>query len=302
MNKIFLAILVFTASCQNFDYQGKGKDVPTTGKITIGADYGDSFVLNELIDVFEDEYQNADIQTKWHCETDILRYLQSDSLRFVLLNRDFTKEEKDGLVDRDIQIRSVKIASSSIAVIVNPTMNMDKIKDSMLFDILTGQITRWPDNGNSILPSMDKTCGSIYNFLSNHWNLKSLKCNDAGIVNSPREVIEFVANNTGAIGFVNLNWIADKSDSMSILLGKKVKVLQVQNKRDNKYYYPYQSQIKANQYPFIQHLYLHDLQGYSGLAKGFMAFVSSQPGQILVKKSGLVPAKDHGRTIVIGDE
>jgi ABC-type phosphate transport system substrate-binding protein len=60
--------------------------------------------------------------------------------------------------------------------------------------------------------------------------------------------------------------------------------------------------MAAGQYPFVSDIYFHDLQGYSGLASGFVAWIYSQPGQTIIKKSGLLPARDMGRTIEISTE
>ena len=79
---------------------------------------------------------------------------------------------------------------------------------------------------------------------------------------------------------------------------KKVRILKVQSNEDSPHF-PFQSQIKANQYLFIQDIVAYDLQGYSGLANGFITYVNSQPGQIICKKNGLIPSNDVGRTIEI---
>ncbi len=99
------------------------------------------------------------------------------------------------------------------------------------------------------------------------------------------------------MGFVGMNWIADRGDTLARHLRKSVKVLAVQNDSTKEYHLPYQSQVYAKQYPFVAPVMGYDLQGYSGLAQGFLAFCCDQGGQILLKKCGLSPAIPPARTI-----
>lgn len=294
-------LLLMLAGCRNFDYSAPGTDVPTAGRIAVGIDQGDSFLMTEEIDYFQREYTKATLVPHYLCEVSLLRQLQLDSLRFVVMNRDFTAQEKENLERRDIKVRSVKIAESSIAIIVNKQCEIDSISQDQLKAIMLGKFTQW-ESGNTISLVFDGACGSNYNYFAKEFLKARISAPKLGAFDHPKEVIEYVSAHSNAVGVIALNWIADRTDSLSKALVGSIKVLKVENVFDHKYYFPFQSQIKAHQYPFVQQIFMHDLQGYNGLANGFIAFVASQPGQILVKKSGLIPAKDHGRTIVIETE
>ena len=95
-----------------------------------------------------------------------------------------------------------------------------------------------------------------------------------------------------------MNNIGNNYNKIALENQGKVRILKVQTD-DQLPQYPFQSQIKAKQYPYIQDIVAYDLQGYSGLANGFITFVNSQPGQIICKKNGLIPSNDVGRTIEI---
>lgn len=299
--KIVLILSLFFAACGNIDYSGKGNDVATAGDVTLLADYGDSFLVSSLLDIFTAEYPKANIKVNYLCEDKLLRQLEMDSARFALTNRDFTSDERNNLENRNITIRSIKIASTSIAVIVHNSNPINQMKQQQIFDIVNGKANQW-NNGNEISLVFDGACGGNYLYLKKLAGNKESKSKKIKSIANPKQLIQYIAENKNAIGFVNVNWLADKMDSMSMRLVKSIKVLKVENTKDGNYYFPFQSQIAAKQYPFVFHIYMHDLQGYTGLAHGFTAWVSSQPGQIIVKKSGLVPAHDHGRTIEITEE
>jgi phosphate transport system substrate-binding protein len=114
---------------------------------------------------------------------------------------------------------------------------------------------------------------------------------------SPQAVFDYVKKTPGALGFVGSNWIADRGDTLARFNRKQVKVLEVQHPVSREFHLPYQSQVFAKQYPFTRIIMGYDLQGYSGLAQGFLAFCCDQSGQVILKKSGLSPALPPARTI-----
>ncbi len=301
VSKLISLFAIMAISCQNFDYSSKGKDVPTAGNIVIGVDQGDSFLITEELDYFHQDYPKAKIRPKFLCEIALLRQLQQDSMRFVVMNRDFTKSEKENLERRDILVRSEKIAETSIAVICHKSNRIDSITQAMLKQILAGKMQVWP-NSEPITTLFDGACGSNYEYLAKVFLKGKIEAANLGSFNNPKQLIDYVSSHPNAIGFVGLNWISDRTDAQSANLASMVKVLKVENVKDKLFYLPFQSQIKAKLYPFVQTVYMHDLQGYNGLAKGFISFVASQPGQILIKRSGLIPAHDYGRTIFIESE
>jgi phosphate transport system substrate-binding protein len=301
-NKVLgLVVSISLAACFDADYQRNGNDVPTAGKIAFGIEIADSFLMAAEMDMFTKEYPKSSFKTSYLSEIALLRQLQLDSLRFVCMNRDLSKSEKDNLEKRERIVRSVKIAETSIVLIVNKQNTLDSVAIQYLNKITSGKQLTWP-NGQKITVLVDGKEGSIYNCLNNIFFKNKLNLNTITAINNPQNLIEYVAEHPGAIGFVGLNWLTAKTEELAINLRRKVKILKVENPQMGGYFYPYQSQIKLKQYPFIQEVYMHDLQGYSGLATGLINYIVSQPGQIIVKKSGLIPVKDYGRTILIETE
>lgn len=299
----FLAIAaVAFMSCNDISFSGKGNDVPTAGEIVLAVDYSDSFAIAEQMDMFRRDYPNAKIETRYLCEMEIIRQLVADSFRSCILNRPFTMEEQKAMEAKDIRVRGAMAGRTSIALIVNPSNPISELTQEQVKRILSGELNRWPVWDEKIQSVFDAGCGSNFEYFRKKWFEKTPLGTELSQKSTPREVIQYVSSHPNALGFVGLNWIADKSDSSSVQLSRSVKVLKIENPNKKGYFLPFQSQIVAGEYPFVQEIWMYDVQGYTGLAQGFISFVSSQPGQIMMKKSGLVPAKDHGRTIEISTE
>ena len=286
---IFLALV----ACNNFDYQGKGKDVPTAGQVQIWADFADSFMLTQMKEVYESKYPKATLQFKFASETDILKAVNDGTCRICVLHRDFFEQEKTALENRNFKVRSVKFAKSSIAIVANRNSPLRVLSENDLKQLLVGE-----RNTSSLRLCFDRKGGNNYMYFYRRYQMKENTAGNAITLNNPYAVLDWVATHPEYIGFVGLNTIADKSDTMALHYQKKVKVIQIFTDSAGASY-PFQSQIYTAQYPFIQDVYLHDLQGYSGLAAGFAAWICSQPGQIMVKKSGLLPCFEPGRTIEV---
>jgi phosphate transport system substrate-binding protein len=295
MNRLLFLISLFLCACSNFDYQGEGKDVPTAGKVTIWADFADSLMLTQMKDVFESKYPKASLKFKFASETDILMAVNEGKCRICILHRDFFPEEKQALENRNFKVRSVKFARSSIALVAKKNSDFTILGENDLKQYLLSE------KSGDVTLCFDRKGGNNYMYFFRRYALNEKSKAKIVTLPGPYAVMDWVANHDGCIGFVGINTIADKTDTMAAFYQKMVKVLQVQTDSSGASY-PFQSQILTAQYPFIQDVYIHDLQGYSGLGSGLAAWICSQPGQIMVKKSGLLPCFDAGRTIEFGTE
>lgn len=274
------------------------------GEIPVAVDYGDSFMFNELLEIFHYDYPKAKLTPSYQCEVNILRQLEMDSFRFVVINRKLTKEEIANLEKKDIKIRSAMVAKAAVALVVSEDFGLSRITQDDLRKLLSGETSSLKINGQTQQVDLvfDQGCGSNYQYFQQLWFKDVKMSNKLKAKKTPAEVLDFVSKNKGTIGFVHSNWISDRMDSSALKMAKKIKVLEVEANGRKGYHLPFQSQITSGIYPFIQEIYMYDLQGYSGLAQGFIAFTASQPGQLIIKKSGLVPAKDMGRSIELVEE
>jgi phosphate transport system substrate-binding protein len=85
---------------------------------------------------------------------------------------------------------------------------------------------------------------------------------------------------------------------------KKVNVLAISQQfiNDGSFYRPQQGWIYDKSYPFVREIYLISRETFSGLGSGFIQWATSEQGQRIVLKSGLVPATMPIRLVQIKKE
>jgi phosphate transport system substrate-binding protein len=102
-------------------------------------------------------------------------------------------------------------------------------------------------------------------------------------------VVDYVAKTPNALGFIGLEWISDKDDSVSNSFLGKVRVASIAAAKDSASFQPYQAYIALKQYPLRRRITVLSREARAGLGTGFLNFFASERGQRIVLKAGLVP-------------
>ena len=301
-----LLFFVFAASafsaCLDMEHKGKHNDIPTKGELEIALDINDSLLFVQLIDRFHDLYPKAHITPKFMAPIALLEGVRDKKITALYINHAFDSAMIDALESRQIKVRSHDIGMGATAFIVNRSNPNSRISVDSLCSMLSGKCSAWGRSNEKLVFAMLKN-DLIYNDLAEFYKKNASQPNEKlslpKVVQfaSPQAVFDYVKKTPGALGFVGSNWIADRGDTLARFNRKQVKVLEVQHPVSGEFHLPYQSQVFAKQYPFIRIIMGYDLQGYSGLAQGFLAFCCDQSGQVILKKSGLSPALPPARTI-----
>lgn len=316
---LFLAALTIWG-CQEISFSGKGKDVPTAGEISIGFEFGDSFMVQQWLEIFHSQYPKAKITPIYGNYSQLTALLLSDSLHGAFLHEKFNEEQLAWLKQqKNSTVNEIELGTTSLVFIAHRDSKLENLKLDQIKNELFGNIAA---NTSSIpqyewaLPSRSSSeWRTLAGFCSGHnyvtrskeggadsaennqqkW-IKHLPSKHVKWIDNHQEIINYVSRNPNTIGVVSLNHIADKKDSLALANSKNVKVLSVENNQ-GKFTYPFQSQISLAQYPFSQPVVSYEMQGYSGLIGGFVLYCNSQAGQALMKKSGLLPKNYQGRKI-----
>ena len=303
MKKFSLCFIICISffACQNYAYDGPGQDVPTAGSIEIYVDRSDSLLLVEWIELFQMNYPKAKVKPIFASHQQIMKWLEVDSLKKAfIINKKLSNEQKEHLaVHRNCTVHETPLAKSSLVFISDKQSNIQEIKNN---DI----ISHFSDLAKPLSYFNEIVCDTLgiqidqlkYYIISK--TKRKFYLNGIKLVQfkSDQEIIDYVQKHKNSLGLISLNSIGNNYNKRAVENQSKVRILKVQSNEDSPHF-PFQSQIKANQYLFIQDIVAYDLQGYSGLANGFITYVNSQPGQIICKKNGLIPSNDVGRTIEI---
>jgi len=220
-------------------------------------------------------------------EADCLRDMLDDSTRMVIVTRGLMEDEipfyKDTLGFVPVY---GKMATDAIAVITH-----NKAKDS-LFSVAD---IRSMLNGTSgyryqlVMDGLKAT--STVRFLIDSV-LKGQPLNGKVMASSNSEgVIDYVASNPQAVGFIGVSWIGNREDPSQLSFQKRVRLAALQCARceEEIFVRPYQANIALKRYPLNRGLYYILKENYAGLGKGFVNFLTHEKGQLIFRRGYLVP-------------
>lgn len=303
---VFFALLVLVAGCGGNVTQ-KDTDTPTGGRIRMGLDNSYRLLMEAEIFTFETIYKYAKIDTLCRSEADIIDAFMKDSIPLMVVNRKLTEEEEKWLNSKQIIPRTLRIAYDAVALILNPANPDSNILFGQIEGIFRGKVTTWKQiNPQSRLGDVkvifDNYKSSNTRYFREKFNIEQLP-GTCFAVNNNEEVIRFVERNPEAIGIISVNWISDKQDTVSHRFLSKVKVASVNREGTDgpeaSFYTPHPGYVAEGFYPFTREVYMINRQTYSGLAYGFTSFVAGNQGQLIVLRSGMVPATMPVRLVEI---
>ncbi|WFE85339.1 PstS family phosphate ABC transporter substrate-binding protein [Parabacteroides chongii] len=301
--------IVLLVSCKNKNTDTP-TDTPTSGVIAIASDGCFAPVVEEEIAVFESIYKEAGIVPYFSGETETINSLLHDSTRLAITSRPLTKEETEFMNSKKLFPKSMQIATDAIALIVNKENTDSLIGIPVLKDILTGKMKEWKDVNRDNKSGMIEVVFDNPNSGTVHYAIDSICAGEAFAGNlhamkDNRQVIEYVTRNRGALGIIGVNWISNPSDSTNMSFLENIRVMAVSPYRNatvTNSFKPYQAYIALKNYPMTRPVVLILSEPRMGLASGFTTFISSDRGQRIILKSGIIPATQPVRLVNVRDQ
>jgi phosphate transport system substrate-binding protein len=109
---------------------------------------------------------------------------------------------------------------------------------------------------------------------------------------SSEGVIDYVARTPNAVGFLGVSWVGNREDSSQLSYLDRVGVAQIEHPAlPGKYVTPAQYNIYYGRYPMIRQLVYILKEKHRGLGHGFADFLTTERGQLIFKRSYLMPAQ-----------
>ena len=304
---IFFVLVLF--SCQKAK-EDKRTDTFTTGVIKIAVDENFQPIIQEELDVFKAMFPKATIQPTYTNEVEAMNLLLKDSVRLVIATRPLSDNEVKYFNSKTFYPHSYQIATDGIALIINNHNNDSLITVNQIRRILTGEISNWSElypksklgkfqvvfdnqNSSTVRYAIDSICNGT----------KLSKKLFAQKTNS--EVINFVSKTPNAIGIIGVNWLGNTKDTTNLSFKNDIRVMSVSGETSattTNSYKPFQAYLFYGYYPLTRNIYvlLNDPRG--SLPSGLCTFLTSDRGQRIILKSGLVPATQPLRIVHIKDE
>jgi phosphate transport system substrate-binding protein len=272
-------------------------ETPTRGNIRIVADASFQPIVDAEIATFTGLYRYAHVNPTYVPETDLISAFLNDSVKVVVTAWEPTEKQKELLLNTQVVVRTTNVAFDAIAFVLNKENNDTLFTYQNINDMFTGKLTEWSrinpaSKFGKLSVVFDNEKSANIRYFKEEFKLDTQLPPNFYAVKSNEEVIDYVSKNKEAIGIVSVNWIADKEDSVSRSFTDKIKIAAVAQKYLNAgyYYLPVQGSIYDKSYPFTRKVNLVSRESFEGLGSGFVSWFSSEQGQRIVLKSGLVPA------------
>jgi phosphate transport system substrate-binding protein len=281
--------------CNQKEQTKSNKESILKGTATIFVDETLTPIIEDQVAIFESNY-DAKIKIVSMSESEAVISLFKEKSGIAVLTRNLTLNENKIFGQKKITPKITKFATDAIAFISNKSNKDTLVELKSIIEFMQGK-------PNSSIKGLvfDNPNSSTVRYMNELAGIKAIPEKGVYSFKSNQEVIKFVAQNSGMIGVVGVNWLSQPMPDMQQYVDK-VNVLSVKSLTGVNYYSPSQNNIAEGKYPLARDLYIINGQGYSGLGMGFASFVAGDIGQRIILKSGLLPVRMPGRKINIRNE
>jgi len=301
-------MLALIMGCQHKQKNGR-TDTYSSGTTTIAVDESFAPIIEQEIAAFESAYPTAKIIPQYVTEVDAVnKLLKCNNLWLAITSRRLTPGEVKSFNSRTYYPQEIKIATDGLALIINKHNPDTLITVNQIRDILTGKVSHWkqlyPKSklGNFMIVFDNPNSSTVRFAIDSICKGQQLSLNNAKALTKNDEVIDFVSKTPDAIGIIGVNWLSDNNDSTKLSFSKKIKVMSVSadnNATPDNSYKPYQAYLYYSNYPLARSIYMLLNDPMNALPWGFEAFVTSDKGQRIILKSGLVPETQPVRIVSV---
>jgi phosphate transport system substrate-binding protein len=285
---ILLAVITSLCACKGSS-SNTAIETNTSGTINISVDESFKPVIDSQIKVFEASHPNAKIIAHYKPEADCIKDLNDTSTRMIIITRGLSTDEEKLLKERLSYVPSYgRLAYDAIAVIVNK-----QSKDS-LFDMTDIRSLVKGTSGYKYKVVVDGLSStSTVRYVTDSLAKGQPLGKNVVAATSSQGVIDYIGNNTDAIGLVGVSWIGNKEDTIQSSFLQKVKIAGIECEKCLPVVYtkPYQYNIATRRYPMVRGLYYILKENYDGLGSGFSNFLIYERGQLIFKSAYLFPAR-----------
>jgi len=200
-------------------------------------------------------------------------------------SREMKPKEIEMALKRGVNPKEFVVAYDGVAVIVNKSNPIDKLTIEDLHRIFTGKATNWKEFGGKDLHivtlSREVSSGTHLYFKEEVIQLgkkdsKEEFSKETLLLTSSQAIVEEVAGNEGAIGYLGMGYLSDRTKALQISNGKG-------------FYLPDVENVLKKLYPLSRGLYAYTNGEPQGIVKLLTDFILSPTGQKQFVETGFVP-------------
>lgn len=285
---------------------GPDDDTATSGRISISVDETFAPILKSQVDTFQKLYTYAHINASYKAEDYVAQDLLDGKVRAIVIARQLNAAEQGTLEKQKLIPRATKIATDGLAIIVHPSNPDSLLTMAQLKAIFTGNAQTWQQVSSrnklgTINVVFDANRSSTTRYVQDSITHGAALTKRVFAAKSNPALLDYVATHPEAIGIVGANWISDRDDAAVQRFLKRVRVAGISKSSapasPDEYLQPYQAYLALKTYPLRRDVYIISREGRAGLGTGFASFAAGTKGQLIVLKSGLMPATGQTRIV-----
>lgn len=289
----------------------KTSETTSTGEIYIGIDVTMASVVQQLVDGFHLEYPEAKLNVVVGTEDELVPLLLSDSLRLVVMSRDLRPAEAAPLRKRSLRVRTTQIGIDAVVAVIHPENPQDSLSSEQLGRLLRGEARTWRDIGGDndevVHLVFDAPSSSTVRLLRDKYLKPDQQLpQNAFQAADQGKVLDYVAQNKHAVGFVGYCEVADHDDPRVKARLQQVKLARMDatDTSDAGGYFirPYQNELALGRYPLSRPIYTVTMETFAGLGTGFVNYAAGEIGQRILLKAGLVPEFMPPRLVILPEK
>lgn len=293
-----LAVGIFL-SCDNSDKRGGRTDTPTSGTISFVADESFSPIIEELREQFEYDYPQAHLEPLYIDETSAMDSINNLRSCLYITSRALTQQETAFLKTKRQIPEVFPIAFDGLAFITNLQNNDTCITVKDIKRILSGEATKWNEinpgsnKGNIEVVFDNKLSATLRYVVDSVMDGHQIESPNIVAAKTSKEVVDYVDKTPNAIGVIGSNWLNDRRDTTNTTFNKNIHVMSVSTKDKATWensWKPYQAYLLDGRYPFVRTIYCILVDPQRGLPYSFANWTAKPKGQLIILKSGLLPA------------
>lgn len=258
------------------------------GELHMSVDESFAPIIQQHIEMYKETYPNTNFIVEYKPEASCIKDILFDTLkRMVVIARRPTPKEEKYLYDTlGYYAKWDLVAKDAVALIVHKDNPRNKLTIEELKNILSGNDTN--HLRKLVFDGMSATATFRY-IADSVMKGEPIQMQRVEAGKNSKEVLDYIASNTEAMGFVGVSWIGNPEVQEQVEMLKKIQIVQVALHTDSTYYAPTQMDILFNNYPLVRGLYYVVKENYQGLGSGLAAFLKSERGQLIFRRAYLAP-------------
>jgi phosphate transport system substrate-binding protein len=204
-------------------------------------------------------------------------------------SREMKSKEIEVALKHSVTPKEFTVAYDGVAVIVNKDNPVDKLTIEDLHKIFTGKAKNWKEFAGGrdlgiVTISREVSSGTHIYFKEQVVQLGKKEntdefSNETLLLSSSQAIVEEVAANESAIGYLGMGYTSERTKSLAISNGKD-------------YFSPDVNNVMKKKYPLSRGLYFYTDGEPNGIKKLFIDFAMGPKGQERFKATGFVPVGD----------